>query len=95
MNTHMYGLAVYVKVGFPFAVANTLDSYLSFQQALLYSVPYLYLLHQSSFFALPFINHNFCMVFDTILSNIDGVLSSINISANVFIFGDLNIHHKD
>ena len=95
MNTHMYGLAVYVKVGFPFAVENTLDSYLSFQQALLYSVPYLYLLHQSSFFALPFINNNFCMVFDTILSNTDGVLSSINISANVFIFGDLNIHHKD
>ena len=33
-----------------------------------------------------------CMVFDSISSNIDGVLS-INPSAN--IFGDFNVHHKD
>ena len=35
-----------------------------------------------------------CMVFDSISSNIDEVLS-INPSANVFIFGDFNVHHKD
>ena len=35
-----------------------------------------------------------CMVFDSISSNIDKVLS-INLSANVFVFGDFNIHHKD
>ena len=35
-----------------------------------------------------------CMVFDSISSNIDQVLS-INPSANVFVFGNLNIHHKD
>ena len=34
------------------------------------------------------------MVFDSISSNIDEVLS-INPSANVFVFGDFNIHHKD
>ena len=34
------------------------------------------------------------MVFDSISSNIDEVLS-INPSHNVFIFGDFNIHHKD
>ena len=34
------------------------------------------------------------MVFDSILSNIDEVLS-INPSANVFVFGDFNICHKD
>ena len=34
------------------------------------------------------------MVFDSISSNIDEVLST-NPSANVFVFGDLNIHHKD
>ena len=34
------------------------------------------------------------MVFDSISSNIDEVLS-INSSANVFVFGDFNIHHKD
>ena len=35
-----------------------------------------------------------CTVFDSILSNIDEVLS-INPSANVFVFGDFNVHHKD
>ena len=33
------------------------------------------------------------MVFNSISSNIDEVLS-INPSANVFVFGDFNIHHK-
>ena len=35
-----------------------------------------------------------CTVFDSISCNIDGVLS-INPSANVFVFRDLNVHHKD
>ena len=34
------------------------------------------------------------MVFYSISSNIDDVLS-INPSANVFVFGDFNLHHKD
>ena len=34
------------------------------------------------------------MVFDSISSNIDEVLST-NPSANIFVFGDFNIHHKD
>ena len=34
------------------------------------------------------------MVFDSISYNIDEVLS-INPSANVFVFGDFNVHHKD
>ena len=34
------------------------------------------------------------MVFDSISSNIDEVLSS-STSANVFLFGDFNVHHKD
>ena len=34
------------------------------------------------------------MVFYSISSNIDEVLS-INSSANVFVFGDFNVHHKD
>ena len=36
----------------------------------------------------------FILVFYSILSNIDEVLS-INPSANVFVFGDFNVHHKD
>ena len=35
-----------------------------------------------------------CRVFDSISSNIDEVLL-INSSANVFVFGDFNVHHKD
>ena len=34
------------------------------------------------------------MVFDSISSNIDEVLS-INPSTNVFFFGEFNVHHKD
>ena len=34
------------------------------------------------------------MVFDSISSNIDEFLS-INPSANAFVFGDFNVHHKD
>ena len=37
---------------------------------------------------------SFVHSFDSISSNIDEVLS-INPSANVFVFGDFNIHHKD
>ena len=33
-------------------------------------------------------------MFDSVSSNIDEVLS-INPSANVLVFGDLNFHHKD
>ena len=35
-----------------------------------------------------------CTVFDSVSSNIDEALSII-LSANVFVFGDLNVHHKD
>ena len=87
----MNGLAVYVKEGFPFAqdlsLENSADSYLSFRLALLHSVPYFFFLYRSPSSAL-------CTVFDSISSNIDEVLS-INPSANVFVFGDFNVHHKD
>ena len=55
--------------------------------ALLHSVSYFFFLHQSPSSAL-------CMVFDSISSNIDEVLL-INPSANVFVFRDFNVHHKD
>ena len=34
------------------------------------------------------------MVFDSVSSNIDEILL-ISPSANVFVFGDFNVHHKD
>ena len=89
-GTHMHGLAVYVKEGLPFAqdlsLENSTDSYLCFQLALLHSVSYFSFLYRSPSSAL-------CTVSNSISSNIDEVLS-INPSANVFVFGDLNVHHK-
>ena len=90
-STHMHGLAVYVKEGLSFArdlsLENSVDSHLCFQLALLHSVSYFFFLYRSPSSLL-------CTVFDSISSNIDEVLS-INPSANVFVFGDFNVHHKD
>ena len=87
----MHGLAVYVKEGLPFArdlsLENSADSYLCFRLALLHSVSYFFFLYRSP-------SSSLCPVFDSISSNIDEVLS-INPSANVFVFGDFNAHHKD
>ena len=87
----MHGLAVYVKEGCPFArdlsLENSVDSYLCFRLALLHSVSYFFFLYQSPSLLLR-------MVFDSPSSNIDEVLS-INPSANVFVFGNFNVHHKD
>ena len=63
------------------------DSYLCFRLALLHSVSYFLFLYQSP-------SSSLCMVFEAISSNIDEVLS-INPSANVFVIGDFNVHHKD
>ena len=86
---HMYDLAVYMKEGLPFArdlsLENSVDPYLCFRLALLHS--YLFFLYRS-------LSSLLCTVFDSILSNIDEVLL-INPSANVFVLGDFNFHHKD
>ena len=87
----MHGLAVYVKEGLPFArdlsLENSADSYLSFWLALLHSESYFFFLYRSLSSALY-------IVFDSISTNIDEVLL-INPSANVFVFGDFNVHHND
>ena len=88
-STHMHGLPVYVKEGLPFtwhlSLENSADSYLCFQLALLHSVSYISFLCRSPL--------SLCTVFDSISSNTDEVLS-IKPSANVFLFGDFNVHHK-
>ena len=87
----MYGLKVYVKEGLPFAqdlsLENSPDSYLCFRLALLHSLSYFFFLYRSPSLSL-------CLGFNAISSNTDEVLS-INPSANVFVFGDFNVHHKD
>ena len=87
----MNGLAIYVKEGLPFArdlsLENSVDSYLCFQLALLLSVPYFSFLYRSP-------SSSLCTVCDSISSNIDEVLS-VKPSANKFVFGYFNLHHKD
>ena len=87
----MHGLAVYVKEGLNFAwdlyLENSADSYLCFPLALLHPVSYFFFLYRS-----PSLSR--CTVFHSVSSNIDEVLS-INPSANVFVFGDFNEHHKN
>ena len=89
-STHMHGLAVYVKEDLPFAqdlsLENSADSYLCFRLALLHSVSYFFFNYRS-------LSSSLCTVFYSISSNIDEVLS-FNPSADVFLFGDFNVHHK-
>ena len=91
-TTHMYGLAVYVMEGLPFAQDISLensaaDSYLCFQLALLHLVSCFFFLYQSP-------STSLFIVFDSISFNIDWVLS-IKPSPNAFVFGDFNVHHKN
>ena len=87
-STHMHGLAVYITEGLPFAwhlsLKNSADSY--FWLVLLHSESYFFFLYRSP--------SSWCTVFDSILSNVDETLL-INPSANFFVFGDFNVHHKD
>ena len=81
--THMHGLAVHIKEGLLFAwdlsLENSMDCYWCFWLALLDSLSCLS------------IDHRLC---DSVSSNIDEILLT-NPSANVLVFGDFNIHHKD
>ena len=77
-----------MKERLPFArdlsLENSADSYLYFQLALLHSVSYFLFLYHSPSLSL-------CTVFHSISSEV----LLINPSANVFVFRDFNIHHKD
>ena len=84
-STHMHGLAVYVKEGLPFAGDLFLEDcrFLCFQLALLHSVSYFF------FLAFVFV-HGFFILF-----HLSSEVLLINPSANAFVFGDFNVHHKD
>ena len=87
----MHGLPVHVEKGLPSArdlpLENPADSYLCFRLALLQSMSNFFFLYRSASSSLG-------AVFDSISFNINEVLS-LNPSANVFVFGDFNVHHKD
>ena len=81
--TCIHSLAVYAKEG----LIKTQRILTCFLLALLHSVPHCFFLYQSPSLSL-------CTVFNSISSNIEEVLST-NSSTNVFVLGDINIHHKD
>ena len=89
--SHIHGLAFYVKENLPFAqdlsLENFEDSYLCFWLALLHRIFYFLFLYLS-------LSSSLATVFDAVLSNIDEALL-IDPSANAFVFGDFNFHHKD
>ena len=89
-STHMHGLAVYVKEGLLLhgTISRKLCRFLLMFSTCFTSLSVLFL------FPLSISSSSLCTVFDSISSNIDEVLS-INPSANVFVFGDFNVHHKD
>ena len=66
---------------------NLWGSYLCFRLTLLQSMSHFFFIYRSPSLSL-------CTVFDSISSNVDEVLS-INPSANVFVFGEFNVDHKD
>ena len=72
LSTHMHGLTVYVKEELPFtrdlSLENSAGSYFCFQLALLHSVSYFFILYR-------LLSSCLCTVLDSILSNIDEVLS--------------------
>ena len=76
--------------GIPFlrdlSLENSADSYLCFRLPLLHSVSYFFFLYQSP--------PSLYKIFYSTSSNIDEILL-INPSANVFVFGDFKVHHKD
>ena len=81
--TRKHSLAVYAKEG----LTKTQWILTCFLLALLHSVPHFFFLYQSPSLSL-------CTVFDSISSNIEEVVLT-NPSTNVFVLGDINIHHKD
>ena len=68
-------------------ISRKLCGILFFQQVLLHSLSYFFFLYQSP-------SSSLCMVFDSISSSIDEILST-NPSPNLFVFGDFNVHHKE
>ena len=69
-NTHMHGLAVYMKEGLPFArdfsLENSADCYFCFRLALVHSVSYFLFLYRSP-------SSSLCTIFDSISSKKDEV----------------------
>ena len=82
-----YSLCERLPFAHDLSLEASADSDLCFWMTLLHSVSYVFFVYRSPCSSLG-------TVFNSISPNIDDVLS-INTSANMFVFGDFNVHHKD
>ena len=89
--THMHGFGVYALCFCTGLISGKLCGLLLMFWTCFTSLSVYFLL---LFFLCRSSSSSLCTVFDSVSSNIDKVFS-INPSANVFVFGDFNVHHKD
>ena len=86
-----HGLGVYIKDTLPVARESTLEcnnqEYMCFRLSLLHSTTYLYFLYRSP-------SSSSCAVIDAISDSIDRAISQ-HPAAQVMVFGDFNVHHKE
>ena len=90
-SSHMHGLGLYVRDNLPIArepsLEDSKESFMCFRLSLLHSTSYLFFLYRSP-------SSHCCSVIDTVSSSIDNALL-LHPTANIFVFGDFNIHHSD
>ena len=88
---HMHGLGLFIHENLPIArefdLEDSKESFMCFRLSLLRSTSYLYFLYRSP-------SSQDCSVIQSISESIDKALS-IRQSANIFVFGDFNIHHEN
>ena len=86
-----HGLAVYLKSTLPISRQEDLElpdsPFMCFRLSLLHSTSYLFVLYRSP-------SNQDCSVLDNISDSIDRAISS-HPSANIYVCGDFNSHHKD
>ena len=90
-STHMHGLAVYARDTLPISrevhLEKPTEPFMCFRLSLLHSTSYLFFLYRSP-------SSQDCSVLDSVSQSIDSALTSYP-SANIFVFGDFNAHHKE
>ena len=88
---HMHGLGLYARESIPLARQPDLEDcrepFMCFRLSLLHSTSYLFFLYRAP-------SSQNCSVLDAVSDSIDKALS-LHSSANVFVFGDFNVQHRD
>ena len=90
-SSYMLGLGVFVRDDLPISRETSLEdltkSFMCFRVSLLHSTSYLFFLYRSP-------SNQSCAVLDSVSESIDKALIS-HPTANIFVFGDFNVHHSD